>query len=764
VPMLSSLTPRELQIARAYVLGPSYRQVADRLCIAPSTVRTHLSVIYRKLGVSSKVALLRVLEATDFRGDGVEFGRPDLAPAQSPVNAATFASGGPGERRYLSLMSCSLANVAALSARLGAEDICDLIASFREFCEAVVRRHGGYVAHAMDCTVMACFGYPRADEYDAELAAYAALEIMAGVKLLTRSPAVEMQTKIGIASGMVSVNQRMGAGGITQETFAGEALRVALALQAIAEPDGILCAGNTRSLLGDLIDCRENGERLLEGAGVSMQTWRMLGERPGLGRFQATRGRSATGSLVGRAEQAELLDRRWKRASAGVGHVVVMTGEPGIGKSRLIDALCQSAAIDPRQIVSFHCSPHHQASALYPVIRQIARDAGYESDEPLEAKLDKLEAFLARTHDDLSEVVPLIADLLSLPAHPRYPPLELTPERRKARTLEVLGGQIEALAKQKPALVIFEDLQWSDPATRELLDELVERIETLPVLLLITHRADARHPWAGNSNVTTMALTQLDRVDSEHLLLELLGARELPGQWLAQFARKADGVPLFLEELARSVIDVCVFEKCGPHATLGPWRDESTVPGNLHDLLEARLDCPGQGKAAAQQGAVIGRRFSYELLAAVSPLDEVELKSALAGLVAAELVSVHGTPPMATYTFQHTLVQEAAYSSLPRVDRVALHARIKSVLESRYPDVIEKEPELLARHSAGAGFREAAIDYWRKAGERAVQSSANVEALGCPHSTKCLAQFARPGICGPHLRSQALLVGPDQGV
>jgi class 3 adenylate cyclase/DNA-binding CsgD family transcriptional regulator len=738
MPVLSSLTARELQIARAYASGLRHRQIADRLCIAPSTVRTHLSTIYRKLGVSSKVGLLRALEDPDFRDAGANIAgldRPQTSPTQGSASAGTLASEGLGERRYLSLMSCSLANVAALSARLGTENLCDLIVSFREFCEAVVLGHGGYVAHSMDCTMMACFGYPRADEYDAELAAHAALEIRAGVKLLTRSPAVEIQTKIGIASGIVLVNKRPGAGGITQETFAGEAPRIALALQAIAEPDCILSAGSTRTLLGDLFDWRENGEPLLDAAGLSMQTWRMLGERPGLGRFQASRGRSATGSLVGRAEQTELLGRRWLRATAGVGHVVVMTGEPGIGKSRLIDALCQAAAIDPRHIVSYHCSPHHQVSALYPVIRQIARDAGYESDEPLDVKLDKLEAFLARTHDDLSEVVPLIADLLSLSAHRRYPPLKLTPERRKVRTLEVLGAQIEGLAKQKPALVIFEDLQWSDPTTRELLDELVERIETLPVLVLVTHRADARLPWVGNPNVTSMALTQLDRGDSEHLLMELLGARKLPRPWLAQLARKADGVPLFLEELARSVIDVCEFENCGPRDTLGPWRDENAVPGTLHDLLEARLDCLGQRKAVAQQGAVIGRQFSYELLAAVSPLDEAELKAALAGLVAAELVSVHGTPPIATYTFLHALVQEAAYSSLPRLDREALHARIKSVLESRYPDMSENEPEVLARHSAG------------------------VEAIGCPLSTRCLAQFVRPDICGPYLPSLAFFAG-----
>lgn len=690
MPKMSCLSSRELQIAQAYALGSNYRQISDRLCISPSTVRTHLRTIYRKLGVSSKIGLLRMLEDADHHGTGVLTAGP-ARHRQEPSPATELR-----ERCFLSMMSCSLVNTAALSAELDAEDLCDLAAAFRDCTERVVGRYRGHVTHVVDCSMTACFGYPRADEHDAECAVCAALELVTEMKALAGPLLPELQTRIGIASGEVVVNRRIREDGLIQEAIAGEALHIVAALQRIAEPDGVLVAESTKRLLGDLFEYQDNGDRLLEGADLSIRTWRVLSERSGQSRFQAIRGATELGSLVGRDEQMDLLTRRWQRAKAGVGHVVVLTGEPGIGKSRLIRALCESVADEPHCMLSYHCSPHHQDSALYPVINQLASAADCAGQYPPDAKLDRLEAMPAQ-----------------------------------ATTLEVTGAQILGLAKQKPVLVVFEDLQWGEPTTRELVDWLVERVRTMPALVLISQRADAPLPWVGDPGVTSLALSRLDHRDSEKLVMKRLGGKRLPQQWLAQIVGMADGVPLFLEELTRNVVETHAPEADPDGYALVQSLDAIAIPSTLRDLLEVRIDRLGQAKSVAQQGAVIGRHFSYELLAAVSPLEESELVAALAKLADTELVSVHGAPPAATYTFKHALVQDAAYRSLRRADRKTLHARIKSVLESRYPSMKEREPEVLARHSAEAGFKAAAVEYWRRAGEHAVERSSNIEAIGC---------------------------------
>jgi class 3 adenylate cyclase len=518
MPKMSILSSRELQIAQAYALGSNYRQIADRLCISPSTVRTHLRTIYRKLGVSSKIGLLRVLEDADPHGADVF--TVGSAPHKEEPSPATELR----ERCHLSLVACSLANAANLLAGVDAEDLSDLAAAFRDCTRQVVGRYRGHVIHVMDCSMTACFGYPHVDEHDAESAVCAALELVTELKVLAGSSLPGLNTRIGVASGEVVVDRRIRDDGLIQEEIAGEALHIVAALQRIAEPDSVLVAESTKRLLGDLFEYQDHGDRLLEGADLSIRTWQVLGERSGQSRFQAIRGAMELGSLVGRDEQMDLLTRRWQRAKAGVGHVVVLTGEPGIGKSRLIRALCESVANEPHYMLSYHCSPHHQDSVLYPVIYP-------------------------------SEVVPLVADLLSIPAQVRYPPLKLTQESQKAKPLEVLGAQIAGLAKQKPVLVVFEDLQWGEPITRELVDWLVERVRTMPALVLISQRADARLPWVGDPGVTSLALSRLDHRDSEKLVLQRLGGKRLPRQWLALIVAMADGVPLFLEELTRNVIE-----------------------------------------------------------------------------------------------------------------------------------------------------------------------------------------------------------------
>ncbi len=647
---------------------------------------------------------------------------PRRAAEAGPGRAFDVAIEDSAERRFVTLMSCSLVDAAALSSRLDPEELRPVIVGFEDCCERQVSRHGGSNFHLGASVVTACFGYPRADEHDAERAVRAALDIVAEVGRLTLLPGIRMQSRIGIASGEVVVGKRVHGSGMPAETIAGDTPHIVTGLQAMAEPGSVLVADSTRKLLGALFEYEDLGSRALDGFDVPVRVWRVLGERGGQSRFEATRGVTALTPLVGREEEIALLERRWERAESGSGQVVVLTGEPGIGKSRLIEALRERLTGKAHLHVGYYCSPHHQESALYPVIQQLERAAGYAREDPPAVKLDKLEELLVQTTDDLPSAVPLIAHLLSIPMGDRYPPLNLTPQRQKEKTLEALEARLIALSAQMPVLMIFEDLHWSDPATREVLERLVERVRSLPVLVVVTHRPDYSIPGNGEPHVTTLVVKRLLPVESEALVAKLTGEKRLAKEVVAQIVDKADGVPLFIEELAKSVLEGGVLDGGGDRRALG-------VPSTLHDLLLARLDRLGPAKAVAQQAAVIGRGFSYALLAAVVTLGEPELRDTLARLTDSELVHARGAPPHAIYGFKHALVQDAAYASLLRAERGPLHARIAKALEERFPEVAEVEPEVLARHFAEAGLEERAIPYWQRAGELATRRWAYREAI-----------------------------------
>jgi len=633
------------------------------------------------------------------------------------------------ERRFVTLMSCSLADAAALSSRLDPEELRAVIMGFGDCCERVVSGYGGHISHRADHTITVCFGYPRADEHDAERAVRAGLDIVAAVGHLALLPGLAMRARVGIASGQVVIGKRIHEDGKSDVAITGETPHVVAGLQAIAEPDSVVVAESTKRLLGDLFEYRILCIQTLEGFDTPVRVWRVLGERPGQSRFAAKRGGTTLGPLIGRKEEIELLVRRWEQAKAGSGQVVVLAGEPGIGKSRLIEALREALTGEQYLHYDFYCSPHHQESALYPVIQQLEHAAGYTRDDPPSAKLDKLEALLAEATDEALTAVPLIADLLSIPTEDRYPPLNLAPHRQKEKTLQVLDAQLIGLTKRKPALMVFEDVHWSDPATREALERLVNLVRTLPVLMVVTHRPGTSIPRTGEPHVTSLVVKRLLRSESAALVENLAGEIAVPKEVLEQIVDKAEGVPLFLEELTKDVLESGILEKTGAPSALKPPPAAVGVPESLHDLLLARLDRLGPAKTAAQEAAVIGRRFPYDLLAAISTLNEPALRAALASLADAELVYAHGTPPHATYSFKHALVRDAAYASLLRADLRPLHERVANVLEKEFPETQETEPEVLAHHFAAAGLEDKAIPYFQKAGALATRRWAYREAV-----------------------------------
>ena len=495
----------------------------------------------------------------------------------------------------------------------------------------------------------------------------------------------------------------------------------------------------TRRLVGGLFDLVELGVHQLRGFAAPVQAWRVIGEGLTEGRFEALHGRRLT-PLVGREEEVALLVRRWEQARDGEGQVVLLSGEPGIGKSRLTRALQQQLAEITYTRLLHYCSPYYQNSALYPIIDHVQRAAQLAREDNDDQKLDKLEQLLAQSTTSLESDMPLLAALLSIPTGERYPPLDLAPEEQKARLLEALVAQVDGLAQRQPVLLLFEDVHWIDPTSLELLDLLIERARTAPVLLVITFRPEFKPPWHAQPHVTSLTLNRLSRKHGAAMVERLAAGKALPPEVRKQIVAKTDGVPLFVEELTKMVLESGLLREEGDHYTLLGPLPPLAIPATLHDSLTARLDRLIPVKDVAQIGAAIGREFSYELLALVAPLRPNELHEALARLEDAELVFRRGTPPHASFTFKHALVQDAAYDSMLRSRRQQIHAAIARVLEERFPETAKIEPEVLAHHYSEAGLAEPAIGYWLKAGQRATERSANVEAIS--HLTKGLELLA----------------------
>ena len=649
------------------------------------------------------------------------------AAAQAPRESRRATE---AERRQLTVLICDLVGSTDLTAKLDPEDMGQVIRAYQECCAQVVRRWDGHIAKYLGDGVLTYFGYPKAHEDDAERAARAGLELVQAVGKLATPAGGVLAARVGVATGPVVVGDLIGDDEARERAVVGETPNLAARLQALAEPGIVVIAPGTRRLVAGLFELADLGARELKGFATPVRAWRVLGPSRVEGRFEA---REAAGllPLVGREGELTLLLRRWEQAKDGEGQVVLLSGEAGIGKSRLVRALRERLGHDePYTLLSHSCSPFHQTSALHPVIGSLERAAGYARDDPPERKLDRLEALLGRASKDLTAVAPLIAGLLAIPAGDRYPPADLSPQQQKERTFQALLDQVAGLAARQPVLSVYEDVQWSDPTTLEFLEHVIDRAQGLAVLAMITFRPEFTPPWSGRAHITSLALNRLSRKQGAAMVAEVTGGRALPAAVLDEIVSKTDGVPLFVEELTKTVLESGLLTAAGhDYALAGPLAPLA-IPATLQDSLLARLDRLAPVKEVAQIGAAIGREFSYELLAAVALLGDNELGEALGQLVEAELVFRQGTPPQATYSFKHALVRDVAYETLLKSTRQQLHGRIAGALRERFPEVIEGKPELMARHCAEAGLAQEAIAYLTKAGRQGLDRSANAEAVG----------------------------------
>src|SRR5215467_5575226 len=673
----------------------------------------------KELGVASLGHRRQLLSAiADL--SGVQKG----AAQPASTTEATITPRDTAERRQVTVMFSDLVGSTALSARMDPEDLRELISAYHKCVADAVRRFGGFVAQYLGDGVLVYFGYPEAHEDDAERAVRTGLELIAAVIAL-KTPA-SLQTRVGIATGVVVVGELIGSGEAQERGIVGETPNLAARLQGIAEPNSVVIAETTRKLLGNLFELRGLGARDLKGIAAPVRAWVALRASTVESRFEALHPSGLT-ALVGREEETELLLRRWSRAKSGEGQVVLIFGEAGIGKSRLTAALLETLAPEPHTRLRYFCSPQHTDSAFYSIIGQMERAAGLLHDDASQQKLDKLDALLAQTSTSIQDVA-LIAEMLSLPNDGRYPALELTPEQRRQKTLEALTAQMETLSRESPVLMTLEDAHWADPTSLEAFGGVVDRIRTLRVLLLVTSRPEFDAPWIGRPYVTALIVNRLAEHEAGAMIDCLVGNRLLSASIRQDIIERTDGIPLFVEEMTKAVLEAGS-ETAAARAIAAVPSPALAVPASLHASLMARLDrLGGPPKEVAQVAAVIGREFSHALLNAVMCKRDVELGSALDRLIAAGLLFRQGLPPYATYLFKHALVRDAAYGTLLREQRRALHARIAETLEVQFADIAESRPELLARHWTEAGLIEKAASLWGKAGQRSLAQSALVEA------------------------------------
>ncbi|MCZ6508705.1 MAG: AAA family ATPase [Acidobacteria bacterium] len=575
---------------------------------------------------------------------------------------------------------------------------------------------------------LAYFGYPRAHEDDAERAVRAGLNLVQVISKLHTPDGQSLAARIGIATGLVVVGDLIGEGAAQEEAVVGETPNLAARLQTLAEPGSVVIGGGTRRLLGDLFELDDLGRHSIRGFAEPVPVWRAVSERAAGSRFEAVRGQRLT-RFVSRGDEVSLLLDRWQQAKEGEGQVVLLSGEAGIGKSRITQVLMERVHNEPHVRLRYQCSPHHINTALHPFTQQLSHAAGLSLDGPIEAGLDKLEQLLVRDGDDLSQTVPLIAELLSIPTSDRYPPLDLTPPQRKSATFDALLDQLAGLAAVDPVLVLFEDMHWADPTSRELWDLVVARIASLPVLAVITFRPEFDPPWGDYGNVTALSLNRLGRRHSAAMVANQCDGKDLPAALLDQILDQADGIPLFLEELTTAVLSSDLVEDTGERYALTAPLGSLSIPATLQDSLLARLDRLAPVKEVAQLGATIGRTFGHELLAAVAQLDETALGKALDELVEAGIVQLRGMSPSPRYAFKHALVRDAAYQSLLKSTRRQYHLRIARALERHFPVIVENEPEVAAHHCTEAGLASEAAILWERAGRRALEFSAYLEAI-----------------------------------
>jgi class 3 adenylate cyclase len=686
--------------------------------VLPSLTHENL----KELGVASfghRVKLLDAIAAlrTDATGKAhsVDAGTTSRTPNERQEDRA--------ERRQVTVMFSDLVGSTALSARMDPEDLREVISAYQKCVAETVQRFAGFVAKYMGDGVLIYFGYPQAQEDDAERAVRAGLELQAAVGALkTHAP---LQTRVGIATGLVVVGDLIGSGASQEQLIVGETPNLAARLQGVAESNSVVIAESTRKLVGNLFELDDLGPQELKGISGPVRAWSALRPASVESRFEAYHATGLT-ELVGREEELELLLRRWSKARTGEGQVVLLSGEAGIGKSRLTAALLEKLTTERHARLRYFCSPQRTDSALYPIIGQMERAAGFSHGDTTQAKLDKLEAALRQTSTSIQDTA-LFAEMLSLPNDGRYPALNMGPELRRQKTLEALGLQMETLSRSNPVLMMFEDAHWTDPTSLEAFGRVVDRIRTLGMLLIVTYRPEFEPPWIGRPYVTALTVNRLSERDIATMIDGVIGNMVLPASIRQDIIERTDGIPLFVEEITKAVLEAGGQEAAAQAVAAIP-SPSVAVPASLHASLMARLDRLGSAKEIAQIGAAIGREFSHALLAGVARKAEVEVQSALDRLVEAGLLFRRGLPPHATYLFKHALVQDAAYGTLLRGRRQELHGRVVSVLQRDFPELIVNQPEVLAHHCSEGGMIPEAIEYYLSASKRATAAFNTIEA------------------------------------
>ena len=677
------------------------------------------------------VDALDLLAAAE-RSLGSELGSPpqqagSTSEASSPVAAAPEA-----ERRQLTVMFCDLQGSTALSQQLDPEELRDVIRGYQEVCAAAVGRFEGHIAKYLGDGLLVYFGYPQAHEDDPQRAVRAGLGILDNMGELNArlrdDNQLELAVRIGVHTGLVVAGE-MG-GGETLEALAivGETPNIAARLQETAEPNTVVISDVTATLVQGFFVCSTLGLHELRGISEPMELFAVLSESGAQTRFDVAAAARLT-PLVGREQELGLLLDRWEQAKEELGQVVLLSGEAGIGKSRLMDSLMERLAEEPQTHRLLRCSAYHQNSALHPVLEYMESWLGFAREDSAEERLGKLESALVEVDFPLAEAVPLLSALLSVPQSERFPALALSPEVQRERTRELLVALLLDSAVDQPVFFVVEDLHWADPSTLATLQLLLDQIPTAKVLALLSFRPEFTPPWPSRAYVTQIMLNRLTRRLAGDMVHRLTGGKSLPEEVFSQIASKSDGVPLFVEELTRMVVETDLLKEVDNHYELTGPLPPLAIPSTIQDSLTARLDRLLEAREVAQLAAVLGREFNYELMESVSPLDEETLKNHLRQLVDSEFLYQRGLPPESTYVFKHALIQDAAYNSLLVSRRQQYHQRTAQVLEEGSADIVETQPELLAHHFSEAGLTERAVNYWLRAGQRALGNYAHEEAL-----------------------------------
>jgi class 3 adenylate cyclase/predicted ATPase len=659
---------------------------------------------------------------------------PSVAQEASAVHAPALPADSPSpdaERRQLTVMFCDLADSTRLARQLDPEDLREVLRAYHTACAAVIQRFAGSIAQYLGDGLLVYFGYPQAHEDDAQRAVRTGLGIVEAMGLLNarlvQDRGVRLAVRLGIHTGPVVVGE-IGSGARRERLALGDTPNLAARLQSLAAPDTVMLSDTTARLVQGYFVCQDRGVHTLKGMDTPVRVSQVVGESSAQSRLDVAAAIGLT-PLVGRETEVTLLLERWAQARDGLGQVVLLSGEAGIGKSRLVRMLAERVVQENAPRLTLHCSPYHTNSAFYPIIDHLQRLLHWHRDTSPETRLTTLEQAIQAARLPLEEVVPLLAALLAVPLPERYPPLTLSPQRQKQKTQEALVAWLLAETAQQPVLAVWEDLHWADPSTLELLGLLLDQVPTARLLLVLTARPEFRPPWSLRTHLTQFTLTRLVRQQVEEMVLRVTSGKPLPAEVVQQIVVKTDGIPLFVEELVKTVLESGLLREVADRYILTGPLPPLAIPATLQDALMARLDRLAAVKEVAQLGAVLGREFSYALLRAVAPLEESTLQQSLAQLVEAELLYQRGHPPQAAYIFKHALVQDAAYQSLLRSTRQQYHQRVAQVLAAQFSDLVETRPELLAQHYTEAGLAAQAIPYWQRAGQQASDRSAYLEAV-----------------------------------